>query len=235
MKRVLCLMALLLCGFVTRASLAQVTKPSAPSATAKSDKSLQRYRAELKNTERALQRWSREGVALPDMEQLRKVFPSDVPRIIRRSDGSRQTVTGDEWTRRLDEIEYSRNGVGRVSRRHIRGLRDVVMQRRKSLEAWARDAAYVPANAQSIVRSLEQNGEIRVAPTWSQQTWQNIKDAVGDFYNNLFRGGAAAPTPPVETTRPGLIFCSWELCCVCWECSVFLSGAPSVGAGDAMR
>lgn len=176
--------------------------------------SAKKYADGLRHTIRALDKWQKGP--LPTLPVLRGVFPSGDERLVKRADGQTQTARGDSWERVLDEMESSRNAKTSVRRGEIRALRAQIAQRLTALQSWMKARKLPPANAQSIISKLADEGEIRTGPTALQQWWQSVKDAIGNFFRRLFSRSVSratpSQTPSINSKWAEWLFVSCVLC-----------------------
>ena len=215
MKRFLLVLVLLLS--VCRHSTAWSQAPLSASKTAAKTNytiSAEKYADGLRHTIRALDKW--QNGPLPTLPVLRGVFPSGDEHLVKRADGQTQTARGDSWERVLDEMENSRNAKTLVRRGEIRALRAQIAQRLTALQSWMQARKLPPANAQSIISKLADEGEIRTGPTALQQWWQNVKDAIGSFFRRLFSRSVSratpSQTPSINSKWAEWLFVSCVLC-----------------------
>ena len=221
MKRFLLVFFLLLGVCWRHAAWSQATTPPVKAAKAKTTYTIsaEKYAEELRQTIRALDKW--QTGPTPTLPVLRSVFPGSDERRIKRADGQTQLASGDQWKRVLDELEYSRSvkTAVKVQRSQIRSLRTQMAQRLTALQSWMQAKSYQPANAQSIISSLADRGEIRTGPTALQQWWQSVKDAVGGFFSRLFQRSittvAPTRTPSINAKWAEWLFLSCVLCLLC--------------------
>lgn len=215
MKRFLLVLVLLL-SVCWRNSAWSQAPLSASKTAAKTNYTIsaEKYADGLRHTIRALDKW--QNGPLPTLPVLRGVFPSGDEHLVKRADGQTQTARGDSWERVLDEMENSRNAKTLVRRGEIRALRAQIAQRLTALQSWMQARKLPPANAQSIISKLADEGEIRTGPTALQQWWQNVKDAIGSFFRRLFSRSVSratpSQTPSINSKWAEWLFVSCVLC-----------------------
>lgn len=176
--------------------------------------SAEQLAAELRAQIDKLDAWQKSGA--PTLPQLRGLFPTTDERRIKRADGTTQTSSGAQWDRFFDKIEYSNSAQKRVKKSEIQSLRQMLAQRLLGLQRWMKGDAYQPTAAQSIVSTLSDEGAIQTGPTTLQLWWQSVKDAIGNFFNNLFKRTTAAATPSkplnINPNWANWLFASCVLC-----------------------
>lgn len=215
MKRFLLVLVLLL-SVCWRNSAWPQAPLSASKTAAKTNYTIsaEKYADGLRHTIRALDKWQKGP--LPPLQVLRNVFPTSDERRIKRADGQTQLASGAQWQRTLDNIDYARTSKVTVRRDQIRALRLQIAGRLTALQQWLQAKKYQSANAQSIVSTLADQGEIRTGPTVLQQWWQNVKDAIGSFFRRLFSRSVSratpSQTPSINSKWAEWLFVSCVLC-----------------------
>lgn len=173
----------------------------------------EQYAAELHRAIGQLDIWQKS--APPKLPVLRGLFPTTDERRIKRADGATQTASGAQWDRFLDGIADGSN-TQRVKKSEVQSLRQMLAQRLLELQRWMKASEYQPAAAQSIVSTLSDEGEIQTGPTALQSWWQSVKDAVSNFFSNLFKRSTTAATPskPLDINQKWVewLFISCVLC-----------------------
>ena len=176
--------------FVVRGGVAQTAKAAKTAKTV----SVEQHRQELTRTLKQLRAWQK-GAA-PSLQQLQNAMPSELPRVVKRDDGATQKLAGNDWSNKINNFEYSMaNGAARVRRSGLRDLQIIFETRLRALDQWSQ-GDYQAANAQNIVRSLENSNAISTSPPLFLAWWQSAKDVVGDWVKRLFSWRAPTPTPP---------------------------------------
>jgi hypothetical protein len=160
------------------------------------------YRAQLQKTDAQLQKL--EARAPRNIAPILKPLAND--QIIRRADGQTQTVGGEQWQRLHDEFSAPTTGIApppkatppgttkpakpatppAVSREDVRRVRAIIALRLRALDDWA-GSTYQSADAQTIVKQLENSGQIRTGPTWLEQAWTNFWKWVSQTFQNLLK------------------------------------------------
>ena len=127
--------------------------------------SLEIYRAQLQNAQRQL--WKLEVRPPRKIAPVLQALAKD--QIIKRRDGQTQNASGDEFRKLISNFS------GNITRKQTRHIRESIALRQSELNAWSR-SNYAPADAQKIMRELENSGQIRVTPTWFQQFKADVRD-----------------------------------------------------------
>ena len=163
------------------------------------------YRAELQQAEAALRR-SENQPSRPLPAILRKLTKT---RVVRRADGATQQARGEEWKRRADDAGAN------ATRAQMREAIQAVRTRLRALDEWTR-TIYAPADATTIMRQLEQSGEIRTGPT----RWQQLQADFGKWLRNVWRSltgwigrslPSSAPNPNMNLVRLFFVACAVAL------------------------
>ena len=156
------------------------------------------YRRQLQQAEAALKRME----AAPPRQLNKALQPLTKTQKVRRADGEQLTVNDEEWQRRLEDVE------GSATKAEIQEAREAVSARLKALDEWAgprpasNGSAYTPASeAQTIVRQLEETGQIRTGPTRMQQMWYSVIKGMKDGFRAILRWleGLFPRSAPVNT------------------------------------
>jgi hypothetical protein len=202
--------------FVFKPCWSQLT-PAPPRLNAKPvPSSIKAYRAQLEKAANALRTMETQ----PPRHLDKVLTPLDKTYILKRADGETQTVYGDEWQRRVDELTpNAATNSGKTTkpqaatRAQVRAARRAVEQRLRALDAWDRppETAYRPAtNAGVIIRQLENTGQIRTTPTASQQFWADVARWVGETLEKFFAWlGSLFPNPSPNRSAPPKIDERW--------------------------
>jgi hypothetical protein len=160
------------------------------------------YRARLQKADAQLQKL--EARAPRNIAPILKSLAND--QIIRRADGQTQAVGGEQWQRLYDEFSAPATGTAFppkatppgtikpakpatppvVSSEDVRRVRAIIALRLRALDDWA-GSTYQSADAQTIVRQLENSGQIRTGPTWLEQAWTNFWKWVSQTFQNLLK------------------------------------------------
>ena len=164
--------------------------------------SVETYRAQLQKAQRQLLKMEARAPRkiAPVLQSLAK------DQTIKRGDGQTQTAGGDQFKNLISR--FSSN----ISREQTRQIRQSIALHQSELEAWSR-STYAPADAQSIMRELENSGQIRVAPTWFQQWKADLKKWFKQKWNgftswlgDLFPSRAPGKLPSVDPNWVRAIF-----------------------------
>lgn len=128
-------------------------------------------------------------------------------RFVKRADGTTQFVSGEEFASLL------RNPASRsATKETIKSMRQEIALRVSALEAWSQ-STFVPANAQTIIRQLENTNQIRTGPTWLQQSWASFykwlagifKELV-DWLERLFPAGDSRASRQIDPLWIQIVF-----------------------------
>jgi hypothetical protein len=160
------------------------------------------YRAQLQKADAALLQL--EARAPRNIAPILKPLADD--QIVQRADGKTQTVGGEQWQRLRDEFSPATPGAtpipkalppGKtkpvkpatspaVSRDDVRRVRAIIALRLRALNDWG-GSTYQSADAQAIIKQLENSGQIRTGPTWLEQAWTNFWKWISQTFQNLLK------------------------------------------------
>jgi hypothetical protein len=175
--------------------------PAAPLKTI----SAAEYRAKLQKADAQLQKL--EARAPRNITPILQPLAQD--QIVRRADGKTQAAGGEQWKRLPMELSPAATGTlppaptpikkapgqkapgavatpPSVSREDVRRVREIIALRLRALDDWA-GSSYQNADAQTIIRQLENSGQIRTGPTWLEQTWTNFWKWVSRTFQNFLK------------------------------------------------
>jgi hypothetical protein len=150
------------------------------------------YRAQLQTADAQLQKL--EARAPRNIAPILQSLAKD--QIIRRADGQTQTIGSAQWQRLPNELSPSAAGgvaapqapaaPHKISRDDVRRVREIIALRLHALDDWA-GSTYTPADAQTIIRQLENSGQIRTGPTWLEQVWMNFRKWTAQTLQKIFK------------------------------------------------
>lgn len=179
--------------------------------------------------------------AIAQLERIEKRAPRNLAPIltplakdrqIKRSDGQTQTASGDEFARWLKDAP------GNATRDTTRRLRESLLARERALENWSR-STHEPADAQAIINDLAASGEIRVGPTWLEQSWSNFHKWVTETLKKMVDWvGSWFPTPTpgqMPTVDPNVIRAIFTLTVVALLVAIFYLIWRAVGGKIGRR
>jgi hypothetical protein len=176
---------LLLCASVS----AQSRKPSTPVPVVSTEayrKQLERALIQLRRVEKHPPR--RLAPILGTLNKTQRV---------KRSDGAVQTLSGHEWSRRLNASSGSGSGAP-ATRADVESARKSLELQLRELDAWSK-STFVASDAQIIMSQLAASGQIRVGPTF----WQQWLGDVRKWFRNLTQSFMRWIASLFPTAKPG--------------------------------
>ena len=174
----------------TGALIARAQAPTAPTKATPTTVFVAQYRAQRVSAQRALAALAaRTGGGARDATSILKSL--DKAQLVRRADGQTQRADGARWDALIAGAPNSSDenfDISALNRAEIKRLQRDLQLEIAEVDAWntrIKGAYYAPVDAGTIVKSLEQSGQIRTGPTWLQAQTEAVKQWFLDKFWNL--------------------------------------------------